>query len=968
MSLSYIRLYTLLIGLLPAAFAILVIGVGYVFSRIPDVESSLLHRATAVAESLALAGELAMAAEDEAQLEPLLASAFATPEIVAVRLLRADGSQIAERHRPTSTPPADYFERLMHGLFSSQPLRVHVRVPIGSLPLQAGFGVVADAADGGEPSPIGTLEIEVSLLGATREQLAIVERALLTGLLLFAATALFAMRLGRALTRPLLDLSETVNALTRDEYHRRSDTRARGELRVLRDGINRMAGHIQLEQDRLQHKVREATEDLQRTIVELHEKTVEAEEQRRAAEQASAFKSRFVANVSHEIRTPLNAILGYAELLERQLEEPHQRHQLATLQRSANSLMELLNDLLDFSRLESGNMPWVMQDVDLNELLDGLREDFASQAQRRGIEYVVANLPAHCAAVCCDPLRLRQTLTNLISNAIKFTRVGHVALSADCLAEDERQLRLRFCVADTGIGIAPANLQTLFTAFSQGDMSTSREYGGTGLGLHIFSEIVDLMNGEIIARSGPGEGSTFGFVASFERRAAVPPAAGGPAAAAPEGVTSLLLVDDYPPLRDALAARLTAIGYAPLQATAGDAAGGATDPPARADGNRRQSGRHGAAQQPPACLVNIPAARLAQLDIPPAGHYRSHPRQRVLALIGAPDELLAEHCERLGYDAVLSHSLGPAALRRALDSALGQTVDEASPGPAASGATALPPVAAGAAGAAPRVLVVDDQSVNRHLLQQFLDLLGAEAVCASSGQIALDRCRTMRFDLILLDLHMPGLDGFAVARQIRAQGPVGGDAKGGDGDTGDGDGGRPRLPILAVTADSHPKRREQARAVGIDDLLVKPVSLAALEQVLQRWCPPATPATVAQRPPPAQTSPPADLGEQLLELLLRDLPYQSERLLKALQARDVDTLAELGHALDGNARFCEAPQLREAAAALAAAARGAVEARSWNPHLQQLCDTLLEEMAVLLRRHADYGRDRGTGGGDYGSA
>ncbi len=956
MSISYIRLHTLLIGLLPAAFAILVVGVGYVFSRIPDVEQSLLQRATAVAESLALAGELAVAAEDEAQLEPLLASAFATPEVVTVRLLRADGSQIAARQRPDSAPPANYFERLMHDLLSSQPLRVPLRVPIGSLPLQVGFGLTADLlndAAGTEPAPIGALEIEVSLLDATREQLAIVRRALLTGLLLFAATALFALRLGRALTRPLLDLSETVNALSRDEFHRRSDTEAHGELRVLRDGVNRMAGHIQSEQHRLQQKVLEATEDLQQTIIELHNKTIEAEEQRRVAEQASAFKSRFVANVSHEIRTPLNAVLGYAELLERQLDEPHQRHQLETLRRSASSLMELLNDLLDFSRLESGNMPWAVQDIDLNQLLDKLREDFASQAHRRGIEFFVGALPARCASVRCDPLRLQQALTNLISNAIKFTHSGHVALSADCLAEDEQRLRLRFCVSDTGIGIGEGDLQKLFTAFSQADMSTSREYGGTGLGLHIFSEIVELMDGEIIAHSRAGQGSTFGLEVSFERSAA-PLAAAPRPATAPEVVANLLLVDGYPPLRDALAASLSAIGYPPLPASSRQAA---PDTTAGAGGDERDSGRDGAARQVPTCLVNLSETRLAELDIPPAGHYRQRPEQRVLAMIAVADKLLTEHCERLGYDAVLSRNLSPAALRRALDTALGRSAGDAASEPATRAASAPP---ASAAADAARVLVVDDQPVNRQLLQEFLALLGAEAVCASTGQIALERCRTTRFDLILLDLHMPGLDGFAVARQIRAQGTAAGSAAGAGGPGGQSAGDP---PIVAVTADSHPKRRQQARAAGIDDLLVKPISLAALEQLLQRWCPAATPRAGAS----SAAAPPADLGEQLLELLLHDLPYQSEQLLKALQARDASALAELGHALDGNARYCDAAQLREAAAALTAAARAALQKKgSWNPRLPQLCDALLEQMAALLQCHAERSRDRHQAGGRSG--
>lgn len=891
MSFSSIRLRVLLIGLLPALLAIFALSVVYITARLPEAEESVNARAIAVAQTLAVASEYAVVAGDANQLDPILASAFETKEIIAVRIFRNDGSLLVERLRPSDLDAPKTRELVLeHLLFNQSEVRTR-RVPIYSTPIEAGFGLSADQ-NSRRQTVAGYLDIEINLLDTTLNQAAIIRDALFTGLALFLLSIPFVIWLGRSITRPLLSLSDTVDALTGGDYKQRAMFKARGELRILRDGINRMARHIQNEQERLQQKVVEATEDLEHTISELHAKTLEANQQRKAAERTSEFKSRLVANVSHEIRTPLNAILGFAELLEHRSTDPHQQQQLATLQRSAGNLLDLVNDLLDFSRLESGGMPWELVDTDINELLNDLRTDYAPQTQAKNIEYFVRPVPEYLAVVRGDRTRLRQALVNLVSNAIKFTERGHVMVDVESQRINASTASFTFRVIDTGIGIDNEQLQLLFTAFAQGDMSINRRFGGTGLGLHIFSEIIALMNGEIIAHGTPGLGSVFGFRAEFELCEQSPTQL----PATPTKATgTIALYSRYQPLHHAIKETLQNTGYRVI------------------DGNSEAETE----EQPDLSIVCFTSRELNELHLPPAGQFRRCPGQRVIAGIYSTDDLIYEQLDHLGYDGTLNKAMSSreiqAALQRLMDP---ERIPELRHQPGTgrySNHYSL------------QVLVVDDQEINLRLMAEYLQILGCESTCLASGEDALEHCKTHQFDLILLDLHMPNLDGLAITRLLRAQ-----------------EGPNQNTPALAVTADSHPKRQEQAQASGLQSLLVKPVSLKALDTAISTWCQHNQGAPRTADKPAVRA--PSSTDMELLSLLLRDLPMQRRALHAAVQEKNAAAIFELAHTLDGNSRYCPTPELQGAAAALANAAIG-----GWTNKIKVLSEDLDNQIDHLLQ-------------------
>ena len=499
---------------------------------------------------------------------------------------------------------------------------------------------------------------------------------------------------------------------------------------------------------------------------------------------ASEAKSQFLARMGHELRTPMNGVVGMTELIARSPLSVTQARQIQTIRTSAQTLLQILNDLLDLSKAQAGKTVLERLPLDLNLLIEECVAMFTGAAESKGIDLIVCPALPVGLDPMGDPLRVRQLLMNLVGNAVKFTEHGEVVVSCGLEVMGPKQLRMTLTVSDTGVGISAPALERIFEPFTQADETTTRRFGGTGLGLSICHELATLMGGDIAVQSETGRGSTFIATVTIGAEARVSEA---PRAA---GDGTLLLVSERPSFRESLGRHAELIGLPSRRATP-DAAGAAEEHDIvilDADSHPDEVGRFfGSGLRNRTIVVATPATietRQLEPQIP-------------------QDQLLRSPVQR---DAI-AHAV---AVCREAANCVGLTGGR-NPSIDATGTFLFPLLSA-------HVLIVEDDEVNGTVAEGYLSMLRCSSVWLKDGLSAVSRCETERFDLILMDLNMPGLDGYETARRIRAQEqhPL-------------------RTPIIALTANKASAYRDSCLLAGMDDILTKPCSLAELTQLLRRF-------------------------------------------------------------------------------------------------------------------------------------
>jgi len=498
---SSLRIKALLLGVVPATVLSLLLGSYLIGVRLGDFEQALHSRGQALANELAANSFYGLFSGNSASLEQVTRTFMQRKDIASISIYDDLGNLVVIRSNGTTTKHKvheHHFEAVVRGINSDTPLKS------GSL--------VGNADTSLPPGALGYVRLSLfddALIGLQRETIGKGTLMVVGGIALISILALL---MSQQIVRPIRRLSNAIDQLQRGDLGARVQQKSGGEIGVLENGFNAMAERIARTQEDLIAEVEQTTSDLQTTMDALEIRNIELERARKNAVKTSEAKSEFLANMSHEIRTPMNGIIGFARLLGRTELAPQQAEQLQAIRESADNLLAIINDVLDFSKLESGQISYHPQPLRLRALVRSLTRMFSAEAHEKGLELVGMVYDDVPDNIVGDAMRIRQVLTNLVGNAIKFTIKGKITLRVMLDGEPgEADERLRFSVQDTGIGLKRDSLETLFQAFGQADTSTQRIYGGTGLGLSISKRLVEDMHGTIGADGEPNKGATFWF-------------------------------------------------------------------------------------------------------------------------------------------------------------------------------------------------------------------------------------------------------------------------------------------------------------------------------------------------------------------------------------------------------------------------------------------------------------------------
>ena len=869
----------LLLTTVPALLMATVLGGYFTWMQLSDLQVQLLQRGEMIADELAPLAAPALGRNDRVLLDRIAEQALELGDVRSVSFLDADRNLLS--HAGPSMINLQPVGNSNHLLQRSGNDATRFLLPV--------FGrqrhLTGDMIPNEDDRLLGWVELELSHTGTLLRGY----RSLFASLLLIATglilTAIVAMRMSRTISVPISRIKLAVAQLKDGNLEVRLPPLGSLELDELASGINRMAATLQNAQEELQHSIDQATEDVRQNLETIEIQNIELDLARKEALEASRIKSEFLANMSHEIRTPLNGILGFTHLLQKSEMTPRQLDYLSTIEKSADSLLSIINEILDFSKIEAGKLVLDSVPFNLRDLLQDTLTILAPAAHAKQLELVSLVYRDTPLALLGDPLRLKQILTNLVSNAIKFTREGTIVARAMLEDEQEDSVQLRISVQDTGIGLSSQDVRALFQAFSQADNSLSRQPGGTGLGLVISKRLIEQMGGEIGVDSTPGEGSEFWISLNLPKTRGdledLP--------SAPLLGRRVAVLENHELARQALQHQLEDCGLEAIIFNNLEALiNGVT-----------------AAHETPQ-VIDLAVLGITTHELPP-----ERLRQHIWDLenLGCKVLVLCPTTEQAQFQLSVPNAQSqlqakPACTRK-LRRALSELIQ-----PKQQRSDVAEPLSS----RAPRLLCVDDNPANLLLVQTLLEDMGADVVAVDSGYAAVHAVQKEAFDLVLMDVQMPGMDGRQATEAIRAW---------------EVERQSTSLPIVALTAHAMANEKRALLQSGMDDYLTKPISERQLAQVVLKWTGLALRNQAPERPNENArngidlhvldheeglrlAAGKADLAADMLAMLLASLDTDREAIRSAREANDKFALIERVHRLHGATRYCGVPQLRAA--------------------------------------------------------
>jgi len=885
-----IRQQVLILTLLPALLIALILTAYFTFSQIKYFTNTLNSHGNTIASQISPAAEYAVFSGNLNSLRRILKHSLMTDKDV-IRITISNENDI-ELLSLAEKPILREYPDIFYALLPDEQT-LHFRQPIITEQLDVDDFDENQLLDSNISTPaktIGYVDLYLTTQYSAEQKIKSLMQGGLITLAILLFSGLLASRISRQISQPVQLLTQTVKKISAGDYQSHIKQDAPGELAILESCVNSMADELRLAQSGMESRINEFTQELQQTLEELEIRNAELDITRFNAMQASKAKSEFLANMSHEIRTPLSGIMGFTELLINTNLDIHQKDYAITIHKSATNLLTIIDDILDLSKIESGKLDITLTRCNIVDIVEDVIDLLAPIAYEKNIElfyHLDADVPQ---IIESDPVRVRQVLLNLVGNAVKFTLNGYVFLNIEPDNFNDNS-RIKLTVADTGIGMDKDSKQKLFTAFTQADTSITRNFGGTGLGLVISRKLVLLMKGEIGFDSAVGEGSTFWFtipVNVINKSSEV---------IFDELIDkNIALIDDHILCRRALKSML------------------------------EQWGCHVTEYNLDHCISDKLFSDNNTINAVVAGISRKH-IQNIDQYIDCLDQIneiipvmtIASTRSYTELGQLSANGFRNLAFRTARRSHIQKSlVDCINRAPAVMDGIHDTEVSKEVLHIPSfKVLVVDDNDINLRLAEIILKKNKFDVTTVCSGEDSIELVKHNKYDLIFMDLHMPGLDGYDAAKQIRLH-----------------EDGSHKPVIIALTANAMPKEIDKIESCGMDDVLIKPISEQLICEIISKWL--SDPLEKAEHN--AQENIRVDSAEifsfddakqltngnevlaiEIFNMLIKELPDHRDGIQQALSDNNTHMLREVTHKLNGASRCCGTPALRNAASLLEAA-------------------------------------------------
>ncbi|EGW5193272.1 two-component sensor histidine kinase BarA [Salmonella enterica] len=776
-----------------------------------------------------------------------------------------------------------------------------LRTPIISESYSPDESAIADAKN--TKNMLGYVALELDLKSVRLQQYKEIFISSVMMLFCIGIALIFGWRLMRDVTGPIRNMVNTVDRIRRGQLDSRVEGFMLGELDMLKNGINSMAMSLAAYHEEMQHNIDQATSDLRETLEQMEIQNVELDLAKKRAQEAARIKSEFLANMSHELRTPLNGVIGFTRLTLKTELNPTQRDHLNTIERSANNLLAIINDVLDFSKLEAGKLILESIPFPLRNTLDEVVTLLAHSSHDKGLELTLNIKNDVPDNVIGDPLRLQQVITNLVGNAIKFTESGNIDILVEKRALSNTKVQIEVQIRDTGIGIPERDQSRLFQAFRQADASISRRHGGTGLGLVITQKLVNEMGGDISFHSQPNRGSTFWFHIHLDLNPNV--IIDGPSTACLAGKRLAYIKPNATAAQctlDLLSDTPVEVVYSPTFSAL---------PLAHYD----------------IMILSVPVTFREPLTMQ---------HERLAKAASMTDFLLLAlpchaqiNAEKLKQGGAAACLLKPLTSTRLLPALTEYCQLNHHPEPLLMDTSKITMT----------VMAVDDNPANLKLIGALLEDKVQHVELCDSGHQAVDRAKQMQFDLILMDIQMPDMDGIRACELIH-QLPH-----------------QQQTPVIAVTAHAMAGQKEKLLSAGMNDYLAKPIEEEKLHNLLLRYKPGANVAARLMAPEPAefifnpnatldwqlalrQAAGKPDLARDMLQMLIDFLPEVRNKIEEQLVGENPNGLVDLVHKLHGSCGYSGVPRMKNLCQLIEQQLRSGVHEEELEPEFLELLDEM----------------------------